>query len=69
MKKCIGCRHVDWDRTKDGKLIPSETGRCRKEVQLTILPVCMQYHWKPFIVGGIIYRKEIFKEDCIYWEK
>jgi hypothetical protein len=67
MKNCTHCVHADWKRTAAGKLHPSGDGRCTKVVKLPKLPEAFYFTTEPRITGGIINRREEFKEDCVYF--
>ncbi len=71
MKRCNGCKHAKWDRTKSGRLHPSGVGRCVYPFKMPQLPAAM--YWltirevKP--CGGYINRREDLKEHCPYFER
>lgn len=64
MKKCVGCRFAEWNRTKAGRLHPSGDGRCNFNTALPVLPASMFWIPKPCIGGGYINRREEFRDHC-----
>ena len=71
MKNCVGCKHAEWDRAKTGRLSPTGYGRCEYSYKIPKLPASMywRYRIEPEPYGGLINRKEKFKEHCVYYEE
>ena len=71
MLNCVGCKHAEWDRAKTGRLSPTGYGKCKYPYKTPKLPASMHWTWwnGPEPSGGLINRKEEFKEDCVYYEE
>ncbi len=64
MKSCTYCKYADWKRTADGKLHRSGDGQCTYKIKMPVLPASRYYVMNPQLSGGMINRREEFKDHC-----
>jgi hypothetical protein len=71
---CDDCKHADWKRTKNGRLHPDKTGRCRFVWTPPPLPLAFHFSWggrgkAPEPSGGYIERGDTRMNDCPCFEQ
>jgi len=68
--QCITCVYASWEKTKNGRLSPTGSGRCLWD-RPCVIPASMYFFGKAELkpMGGYINRHEKLKESCLCWEK
>lgn len=69
MNTCINCRFAKWDRTANGRLSPTGSGRCIWQMPELKIPKCKYFHAPLIPSGGHIDRHDLAHyADCPAWE-